>query len=86
MVVHPSTQHAAGAAYLVPEAKLNAAQDDVFPHLVAFPSGLGMLAALRATQSGDQVANVLISNATRWGAKGPTVAAALDNWATGPPG
>ena len=79
MVVHPSGQHAAGVAHLVPEAKLNAARDDVFPQLVAFPSELGLLAAFRPPSSGDEVANVLMSNATWWGAKGPTVAAALDN-------
>ena len=69
-----------GAAHLVPQVKLDAARDDHFPPLAAFPSALGMLAALRATHSGDQVDNVLISNVARWGGEGPAVSATLADW------
>ena len=60
---------------MVPLAKLNAARDDLFLHPAASPSPPSMLAALRAAQLGDRVANVLISNAARWGSEGPAVAA-----------
>ena len=48
--------------------------------MAAFLSALGIVFALRTAQTGDQVANVLIANAARWGAEGPAVAAALVEW------
>ena len=48
--------------------------------MAAFSSALGILSALRAAQTGDQVANVLIPNEARWGAEGWALAAALANW------
>ena len=48
--------------------------------MAAFSSALGILSALRATQTGDQVANVLIANVARWGTEGQAVAGALADW------
>ena len=45
--------------------------------MATFSSALGILWALRAAQTGDRVANVLIANAARWGTEGQAVAAAL---------
>ena len=48
--------------------------------MTAFSSALGILSSLRAAQTGDQVANVLIANAARSGVEGTAVAAALTDW------
>ena len=48
--------------------------------MAAFSSALGILSALRAAQTGDQVANDLIANASRQGAEGQAVASLLADW------
>ena len=79
-MVHRATQRAAEASRLIAPARLPTAKDDLYLRMAAFSSALGILSALRAAQAGDQVANVLIANAARWGAEGPAVAAALADW------
>ena len=69
---------AAEAARLLAPAHLSTAKDDLYLRMAAFSSALGILSALCATQSGEQVANVLIAKAARWGAEGLAVAASLD--------
>ena len=75
--LHRGTQQAAEASKLIAPARLFTAKDDLYLRMAAFSSALGILSALRAAQTGDQVANVLIANAARCGAEGPAVAPAL---------
>ena len=79
-VVHRGTQRAAEASRLIAPARLSTAKDDLYLCMVTFSSALGILWALRAPQTGNHVANVLIGNAARWGAEGQAVAAALADW------
>ena len=76
-VVHRSTQRAAEAPRLIAPARLSTAKDDLYLRMATFSSALRILSAIRAAQTGDQVANVLMANAARWGAEGEAVAAAL---------
>ena len=76
-MVHRSTQRAAEASRLIGPARLSKAKDDLYLRMAAFSSTLGIASALHAAQTGDQVANVLIANATCWGAESPVVVAAL---------
>ena len=76
-MVHRTTQRAAEASRLIASARLPTTKDDLYLRMAAFSSALGILSALCAAQTGVQVANVLIANAARLGAEGPTVAAAL---------
>ena len=78
-MVHRGTQRAAEASRLIAPARLSTAKDDLYLRMAAFSSALGILSALRAAQTGDQVANVLIANTARWGVEGQAVAAALAN-------
>ena len=79
-VVHCATQRAAEASRLIAPARLPTAKGDLYLSMAAFSSALGILSALRAAQTGDQVANVLIAKAACWGAEGPAVSAALADW------
>ena len=76
-LVHPTTQRAAEASRLIGPSRLSTAKDGLYLRMAAFSSALGILSALRAAQTGDQVANVLNANAARWGAEGQAAAAAL---------
>ena len=62
---------------MIAPAPLSTAKDDLYIRMAAFSSALGILPALRAAQTDDQVANVVIANAARQGVEGPAVAAAL---------
>ena len=81
-VVDRTTQRAAEASKLIAPARLSTAQDDLSLRMTAFSSALGILLALRASQTGDQVASVLIAKAARrgGGGGGQAVAAALADW------
>ena len=70
--------------HLLALACLSAAKDDLYLRMAAFSSALGNLSALCATQSGEQVANMLLANAVRRGAEGPAVAASLGDWVAWP--
>ena len=48
--------------------------------MAAFSSALSTLSALRAAQTGEQVANVLIASTAREGLEGQAVASALAGW------
>ena len=76
-MVHRTTQRAAEVSRLIAPARLSTAKDDLYLRMAAFSSALRILSALRAAQTGNQIANVLIANAACWGAEGQAVAAAL---------
>ena len=79
-IAHRSTQHAAESARLVVPAHLSAAKDGLYPHMANFLCALGILSALQATQSGEQLVKVLIPNAVRLGGEGPAVASSMRDW------
>ena len=60
-MVHRSTQRAAEASRLLAPARLHTAKNDLYLRLAAFLSNLGILCALHAMQTGEQVATVLIA-------------------------
>ena len=66
-VVHRATQRAAKASRLMTPALLSTAKHNMYLHMAAFSSALGILSDLRAAQTGARVVNVLIANAARWG-------------------
>ena len=64
-MAHRGTQRAAEASRWIAPARLSTAKDDLYLRMAAFSSALGILSALRAAQTGDQGAKVLIANAAR---------------------
>ena len=60
-MVHRTTQRAAEGSVLIASTRLSTAKDDLYPRMAAFSSAPGILSALRAAQTGNQVANVLIA-------------------------
>ena len=62
-MVHRTTQRGAEVSRLIALALLSTAKDTLYLRMAAFTSGLGILSALHAAQTGDQVANALIANA-----------------------
>ena len=62
---------------MIAPARLSTATDDLYLRMAAFSFALGIPSALRAAQTGDQAANVLIANIARRGEEGQAVAAAL---------